>query len=418
MVLIAALLADQLYRLLRDRGCASPTEPQPGSPRCSASRCWAFSDEIYPELPGALLVVACLRIMVVGASSPAALALGSAAAAALVWLHVRYVALSLAAVGGLAIAACAARWDGAEPPHGGRIVRRFRAVGETVVGYAVTGIRNWRTVALPVAVPYVVVLGLLAVTFKHLYGSPNPLAPYHAYSSANVGSAGWRSLYDFTLENLLSPSGGWIPFAPVQWLGLAALGCLVYWFGWRAAAFVGAAVAYLLLVASGNPGFGWGLPARYPMIVIPLVAIPIALLLQHVRASRFLFVPLLAVSILFAFSAMKDFQGLYPLGDKARMFGLRKPPWPTRGTATCRPHSFSILVRRLTRPATYAARHLSRKRGATERAISSGARTLLSTKAPTARHFGSELLVSPTKSLWRGSRWSAACRQGSSRRKC
>jgi hypothetical protein len=324
MVLIAALLADQLYRLLRDLRLRQPYRTAAWLAAMFCLPVLAFSDQIYPELPGALLVVACLRIMVVGASSPAALALGSAAAAALVWLHVRYVALSLAAVVGLAIAACVARWDGAEPSHGGRVVRGVRAVGTTVVGYVVTGIRNWRTVALPVVVPYIVVLGLLAVTFKHFYGSPNPLAPYHAYSSANVGSAGWRSLYDFTLAILLSPSGGWIPFAPVHWLGLAALGCLVYWFGWRAAAFVGAALAYLLLVASGNPGFGWGLPARYPMIVIPLVAIPIALVLQHVRASRFLFVPLLAVSILFAFSAMKDFQGLYPLGDKARMFGLRE----------------------------------------------------------------------------------------------
>ncbi len=134
-----------------------------------------------------------------------------------------------------------------------------------------------------------------------------------------------------------APSGGWIPFAPVQWLGLAALGCLVYWFGWRAAAFVGAAVAYLLLVASGNPGFGWGLPARYPMIVIPLVAIPIALLIQHVRASRFLFVPLLAVSILFAFC--RD-EGLpRPLPARRQAADVRpagQPPWRTRWA---RPHA-------------------------------------------------------------------------------
>jgi hypothetical protein len=323
MLLVAALLADQLLRLLRDLGMRQPYR---GAAWIAVMFCLpilAFSSQIYPELPGALLVVACLRIMVVGASSPAALALGSAAAGALVWLHVRYVVLSLAAVLGLAIAACAKRWAGAEPAEGGRIARRARAVRSTVVGYTTTGIRNWRTVALPVVVPYAAVLGLLAVTFKHLYGSPNPLTPYHAYSSTNVGTAGWRSLYTFTLQNLLNPVGGWIPFAPVQWLGFAALGCLVFWFGWRAAACIGAALAYLLLIASGNPGFGWGLPARYPMIVIPLIAIPIALLIQHVRVTRFLYVPLALLSLLFAASAMHDFQGLYPLGDKPRMFGLK-----------------------------------------------------------------------------------------------
>jgi hypothetical protein len=59
------------------------------------------------------------------------------------------------------------------------------------------------------------------------------------------------------------------------------------------------------------------------MIVIPLIAIPIALVIQQVRAARFLFVPLLAVSFVFAAVAMNDFQGLYPVGDKPRMFGLR-----------------------------------------------------------------------------------------------
>jgi hypothetical protein len=323
MVLIAALLADQLFRLLRDLGLRQPYRTAAWLAAMFCLPVLAFSDQIYPELPGALLVVACLRIMVVGATSPAFLALGSAAAGALVWLHVRYGALSLAAIAGLAIAACAARWDPTDPPQGGRVVRRARTVGATTVGYFRTGIRNWRTVALPVLLPYAAVLGLLAVTFKHMYGSPNPLTPYHAYSSANVGSAGWRSLYDFTLTILFNPVSGWIPYAPVHWLGFAALGCLVFCFGWRAAAFVGAALAYLLLVSSGNPGFGWGLPARYPMIVIPLVAIPIAHLIQHVRISRFVFVPLMALSIVFAFAGMKDFAGLYPLGDKPRMFGLR-----------------------------------------------------------------------------------------------
>jgi hypothetical protein len=45
--------------------------------------------------------------------------------------------------------------------------------------------------------------------------------------------------------------------------------------------------------------------------------------IQEVRAARVVFVPLLAGSLLFAVVAVGDYQGLYPLGDKPRMFGLR-----------------------------------------------------------------------------------------------
>jgi hypothetical protein len=95
------------------------------------------------------------------------------------------------------------------------------------------------------------------------------------------------------------------------------------WFGWRAAACVAAAVAYEVIVASAGPGVGWGLPARYPMIVIPLIAIPIALVVQEVRVARVVFVPLLAGSLVFAGAAIADYQGLYPIADKPRIFGLR-----------------------------------------------------------------------------------------------
>ncbi len=36
-------------------------------------------------------------------------------------------------------------------------------------------------------------------------------------------------------RDILSPVHGWIPYVPVHWLGLAALGCLILRFGWPAA---------------------------------------------------------------------------------------------------------------------------------------------------------------------------------------
>ena len=188
-----------------------------------------------------------------------------------------------------------------------------------------------------------------------------------------------------------------------------------YWFGWRAAACVAAAAAYELLVASGNPGLGWGLPARYPMIVIPLIAIPIALLIQQVRAARFLFVPLLAVSFVFAAVAMNDFQGLYPVGDKPRMFGLRTTAaaFPMLGHEPPA-DSFALIPSSGAAPDRPAKRpgNSSRKRGATDRATCSGGRTVPLRAGTYRASFPLGITGTwPTKSLSRGSRRSAARRR-------
>ena len=117
MLFIAALLADQLFRLLRDLGFR----------RRYAFLAWAavafcypmlvFSSQVYPELPGALLLVVALRVMVRWASTPVALALGSAAAGLLVWLHVRFIPLSAGVFLGLVIAACRAHRRGPADPR-------------------------------------------------------------------------------------------------------------------------------------------------------------------------------------------------------------------------------------------------------------------------------------------------------------
>ena len=83
MVLIAALLADQLYRLLRDLRLRRRYRLPAWVAAVFCLPVIVFTSQIYPELAGALLVVVGLRVIVVGASRPAALALGSLAAVAL-----------------------------------------------------------------------------------------------------------------------------------------------------------------------------------------------------------------------------------------------------------------------------------------------------------------------------------------------
>jgi hypothetical protein len=258
--------------------------------------------------------------MVAGGSSPAALALGSTAAAALVWLHVRYLSLSVGILAGLAIAACLHGWTAGSRGGGLRgTVRQARAAALRC--FAVLT-KRWRTVTLPVLAPYAIGLGLLSALFQHWYGSPNLQKPYEAFGSPTVGSGGWDFWYEFAVRDILDPKVGWIPFAPVHWLGFALLGCLVVQFGRAAAACIAVAAGYVLLVASVGPNVGWGFPGRYPMIIVPLIAVPLAVGIQKLRTARVVFVPLLAVSMVFAVAAVRDFGLLYP-AEVQQIFGMR-----------------------------------------------------------------------------------------------
>ena len=327
MLLLAALLADQLYRLLRDLRL----------PRLYRVLAWGaalfclpvvvFSSQIYAELPGALLVVVALRVMVVGPSRAAALALGSCAAAALVWLHVRYLPLSVSILFGLAIAACLHGWSPSSRNLG--LKGTVEAAGAALVRCGVVLMKRWRTVTLPVLAPYAIGIGLLAAAYEHWYGSPNLQVSYSQFGSPAIGTGHWDFWYQFALRDILDPIVGWIPFAPVHWLGFAALGCLVVRFGWPAAGCIAAVAGYELVIASVGGGPGGVLPARYPMIVVPLIAVPLAVAIQNVRAARVIFVPLLAVSLIFAVAAARDYVRLYP-AEVQRVFGMRStaPAFP------------------------------------------------------------------------------------------
>jgi len=339
MVLIAALLAHQLYRLLVELGFRRRYRIAAWIATVFCLPIVAFSSQIYPELPGALLVLVALRIMVRGAVSPRALALGSAASAALFWLHVRYLPISFALLVGLAYVATSDGRGRAAHVSSRRLSERGRAWGADLRRRVGVAKSSWRTIALPVLGPYVAILGLFVLAFQYWYGSPDPRTPYYAFSTTNVGSGGWKFLYDYGLHDLFNPIAGWIPFVPVHWLGLAALGCVVVWFGWPAVACIAAAAGYEVILASAGPAGGWGLPARYLLIFIPLIAVPLALVIQQLRLARIVFVPLLVGSLLFAVAAVRDYQGLYPARERQTIVGLRsiatafpvtRPPQPPK----------------------------------------------------------------------------------------
>jgi hypothetical protein len=313
MLFIAALLADQLFRLLRDLQLKRPYRLAAWVAVVGCSPLLVFATQIYPEVPAALMIVVALRVMVRFAISPLALVLGACAGVALVWLHVRYIPLALGVFAGLLIAAARSRAQTEDTGLRG-----------AVAAYVSSAVRNWRTALLPVVIPAAIGLGAFAGAFQYWYGTVRPTAPYRAFSTTSAGDAGWDFLYKYALGDILSPVHGWIPYVPVQWLGLAALGCLMLRFGWPAAACLSVAAAYELILASAAPNVGWGFPARYLIPVLPLIAIPIAVALQHVRAARLLFVPLLAGSLWFGIAAARDWEGLYPIDDAPRISGVHR----------------------------------------------------------------------------------------------
>jgi hypothetical protein len=330
MVLIAALLAHQLYRLLADLGLRRRYRIGAWIAVAFCMPVLPFTSQIYPELPGALIVIVLLRMMVRRTTSLWALAFGSMAAAALFWLHVRYLPISFALLAGLAYAATSELSEAGTGPskRGPReLVRRVRTDLKLHLHVAR---RRWRTTTVPIVIPYAAVLASFIAAFDHWYGSPDPRTPYYAYSKTTLGGGGLRAIYDYGLHDLFNPLVGWIPFAPVHWLGLAALGCVVVWFGWPAVAAIAVAAGYELALASSAPVGGWGLPARYLLIIIPLIAIPIAVVIQQIRLARVVFIPLLLGSLVLTVAAVRDFEGLYPAGERQHILGLRSiaPAFP------------------------------------------------------------------------------------------
>ena len=319
MLVIAALLADQLYRLLRDLRFRRRYRTLAWASVVFCLPVLAFANQIYPELPGALLVLVSLRIMIRGRPSPAALVFGSTLAAALVWLHVRYVSLSLAVLLGLAIAA----FSDVRLKSGPSTQRGLHVIRGALRRLAVAAAMRWRTVLVPLVVPYVVGIGLLGVAFHDWYGAADPRAPYLGWGYSTVGSGGLDFMWRFLLTDLFNPIAGWIPYAPVQWLGLAALGCLIVWFRWPAAACIAVAAGNEVIIANAAPGVGWGFPARFLLIVIPLIAVPIALVLQELPVTRVIWVPLMAFSLVVSTAFAHDYLRAYPVGDKPRVFGVR-----------------------------------------------------------------------------------------------
>jgi hypothetical protein len=307
MILLAALLADQLFRLLRDLGGRLLWRCLAWVAVCFCLPLLVFSAQIYPEIPAALICVSILRIAVRAGPSRWALFGGALGAAFLPWLHIRFLPAAFAATLALAYAA----YRTPERPTVRDVARALlRSPGR----------------ALLVAGPPALSLVAMALAFQRWYGSPLPNAAYASSDVGELGGSGPWFLYHYFLSDLFHAGDGWIPYAPVGWLGLAGLGLVVWRWRWAGAAALGAVALYAGVVASSGLPVGYQFPGRILLAAIMLVVVPLALALEYVPFARVVFVPLLAVSLVIAGAALLDHTRLYPVNgtrDDARIAVVR-----------------------------------------------------------------------------------------------
>jgi len=297
MVLLSAVLAYNLFRLLADMRVARAWIVWLAWAATALSLpLVAFSGQIFPELPGALLVVLGIRALIVPRPSRLRLALVACAAAVLPWLHFRFSVFMAGLLLGVVI----------------HLVRRA-GLGGGVRGM-VTGLaerRIWMSV-WPLLVPASSLLLLGLVTYR-LYGSPWPPAMYvpelESIAPWSLGIA-----YRHGLGSILSPSDGWLPYAPVHWLGLVGVAPLALRFH-RAVPLILIFLGMYFVLVAGPVWVGHSLPARYIMTVIPLVAAPLLYAIAVSRPLRLLFVPLLGLSLVLTSVGVLYHTLLYPDGS-------------------------------------------------------------------------------------------------------
>jgi hypothetical protein len=257
MMGVAALLSVQTFLLAR-RCC--------GSRRISLVA-WAavsfspplllYADQFYPEVPGALLLVAAVRGVLSARLDRRRIVAVSLAVGALPWLHLRYVPLAV-------VIMLAALWR----------VRRARDLVPWLV--------------LPAAAAGA---ALLALDWRLYLGVPRV---------DDYGVVSWTNLLAGVPGLLLDQQYGLLVYAPVYAVALLGLPLVRRSVAGKATWAIPAVLAaYYAFIASFSYWFGaFSPPARMLVPVVPLLVVPLSLALArwHGRIFRATFVALLGLT--------------------------------------------------------------------------------------------------------------------------
>jgi hypothetical protein len=321
MVGLWALLAYHLIRLCcRLRG-VSMTAASLGVIAVMAGAPVAlYAGQIYPEVPGALLVILSIRICVSDLSYRLKAVLASIAAAALPWLAWRFVILSVALLVGFAL-------------HG--IVRNLQKQS-----LARPALINAVKTASAIAIPAVLIgAGLMAVN-QYLYGALTPTDA--ALSVTGIGAHHFSidALYRESLGNLVSYRSGILAFNPSLIWGLVVLPlALRHWPRGIALYAMAAAIGYLAFTSyAGNAGFCP--PARYVVVVLPLFGAVMAVgVARSSLLPRIILIALLGIALFTTWDAAHhllktyyaDSSGIRLVARTARAWPVVYPETTTSG---------------------------------------------------------------------------------------
>lgn len=277
------------------------------------------ANQIYPEIPASLLLVASLTALVVAGGRRLGLFAAGVCAALLPWLHLRY---SLLCVGlGLALLLRAAGLPRRRAEDSGSVATRVLA-----------------------ALGPLVVSAVAALTYQTvMFGSPSPNAAYRYPTFPIEIPFRAENIYIWSVGNLLGPTTGVVPLAPVLLLSLAGLILVVVRYrGWGLLG-LAAGGAYVVITTTIAGGGGFAPAGRLLVVVAPVLAVPLVLALASSRWLRVAFVGLAAYSLVLSFIAITNYASLYPFGrDEVAIPVARdvEQVWPR----TVRPMSEGAIV--------------------------------------------------------------------------
>lgn len=273
----------------------------------------AFSNQIYPEVPGAFFLAASAAFLVLGGRRWPTLAASAAFAACVPWIHVRFSLLLFPLALGILLTA----WGAPLRVPRAEITGRLRGA--------------WRELVAAVA-PFVLSAVGLLVMFTVLYGSPSPNAAYRSDVFPVTLPFQPPYIWMFGVGNLLDMQRGIAPYAPVVLLVIAgAVAAVLRWRWWAVLSILSAGVFYI--VTSGiAQGGGYCPPGRWFVVFLPFGALMLAAALVRLRRVWVLAVPALLFALAVTAQLPAHYVALYPVaGDEEQRVPVARPVasiWP------------------------------------------------------------------------------------------
>ena len=304
MIVITAALAYHLLALIRTTTGAPPTVAGTAVVAIMAAPPVIFhSALVYPEILAGLLLVIALRCLASARPATTRLLGASVTAALLPWFNMRYGTLTIGV--GLLILGCAYAATAPQP----RVMQRLAATLSLISVPAIAGL--------------LILAGLVAFNL-HLYGGvlpgSHPDASYYTL----------RNVYVYGIGGLIGFPLGIIPFSPILAVALVSVPWASRWIGRKATA---GAAGVALIYWAFNGYFGSGgltLPGRYFVSIVPLLAVPLAVvILRGQRAARLALAITLVLTTWSSVTSAAHLPELYTAERRhVQPFGLTESLWP------------------------------------------------------------------------------------------